>query len=716
MKRRSAFTLIEMITVIAITAILLGIIIVPMIQSFNFTRAAEGFSESQQKGRQLIEQITREVENSAGVRDNDGVRGQLALVMPGWDGTPISYLAEYAKLDIHMPAQGDPTNVRNGAFVNPNTGQADPTLKGPKGDINVPVAPGLTLVRYFVSLKNPLDTTGTNPGRYFNPYVDYRRQANALWQTTQDGDDNLFVLRRCEVQPYRFVGGAFQVNTDFFADDNGDGRPDFDDPYFMALDAPGEPPLTPAQRTAKIARIKNWTRNSTIISFGRRQDMIQPLFDLGNRTLLVNGNIPRINTLVQFRPTAITSEPADGSTALRLGEETDNGSLVTPDVFKTRHGAWTSAIVRFYPNGYDPNNVAANDYLIGRFDARAGVRSFLLKHYDPDADGDNDDRNGDALDLEVFNVQAYNDQASKGWVYPLTRGMVAANTASGWLGNPGLRSKFVPFLPDLANGRLYTGFGIDQYGIDDPSGATPVRPDNNLPSRGTGDELTPTSDPAPPGNFYDPPYVNNMNRHFNIVWAQNPSLRVPGGVHRYIDLRITPQADGTNSPLHPDPTIGFAQAKIVPGSEIVYGPDQNPGPNYGSPIRYTRVTRNPGKNQYKINYVDQTEPDWAALGYPAPPPAYDPTNFVSAVLQPRYKAGYVQLNSDPNLPLPGNALVSVHYKMQFTRPGDTLTVDYDTRDLVTILLTIRNYPPSTSFPNPQTITLQGAAPVRNYLR
>ncbi len=40
----------------------------------------------------------------------------------------------------------------------------------------------------------------------------------------------------------------------------------------------------------------------------------------------------------------------------------------------------------------------------------------------------------------------------------------------------------------------------------------------------------------------------------------------------------------------------------------------------------------------------------------------------------------------------------------------------DLRDLVTILLTIRNYPPSTSFPNPQTITLQGAAPVRNYLR
>ena len=187
-------------------------------------------------------------------------------------------------------------------------------------------------------------------------------------------------------------------------------------------------------------------------------------------------------------------------------------------------------------------------------------------------------------------------------------------------------------------------------------------------------------------------------------------------VHRFVYLPTTLQADGTASPLHPDPTIGFAQGRLVLGSEVVYGPDQNPGPNYGSPIRYPRVTRNPGVNQYKVNSVDLPEPDWAALGYAAPPAVFDPTNFVSAVLQPRYKTGYIQLNSDPNVPLPGNAAISVYYKVQFTRPGDTVTVDYDTRQLLTILLTIRNYPQSTSFPNPATLTLQGAAPVRNFLR
>lgn len=715
MKRR-AFTLVELITVLAITAVLLTIIIIPMIQAFSFTRAAEGFTTAQESGRRLIEQITREIENSAGVRDNDGDKGSLAVVVPGLDGTDVTVLAPYAKLDILMPAKGDPSNRRNGAYVNPDTGVADPTTAAPLGQVNLPVAPGLTVKRYFISLKNPLNAQGTGPGRYYNPYVDYVRTGGANWQSVGEGEDNLYVLRVMEVAPIIFVGGVFQVNTEFFADDDGDGRPDLDDPFFMSLDAPGGPVLTAPQRAAKIARIQAWVRKSTIITEFRRFDMIQPLINKATRALIGVGNVPRLNTLIQFRPTSVASEPASGAVALALGNESDNAANLSPDVFRTKSGAWSSAVVRFYPSGYDPGNIAANDYLVGRFDARAGGRGYRVYHYDPDNDADNDDRNGDTNDLEVFDVAAYLDWSANGSVYPLTRGMVSASNTSGWLTNPALRNRFAPFIPDLAGGKVFTSFGIDQWGIDDPSGTVAPRADDNLPSKATGLELTPTSDPAPPGLFSDAIYQNDINRQFNKVWADNPALRVPGGVHRFVDLRLTNQADGTPSPLHPDPTIGFSQARIVPGSEVIIGPDQNPGPNYGQPVRYVRVTRNPGKNQYAINYADLAEPNWALLGYPAPPVAYTATDFTSAVLQPRYKAGYIQLNSDPNLPLPGNASIIVNYKVQFTRPGDTVAVDYDTRQLMSILLTIRNYPQSTAFPTPQTLTLQGTAPVRNFIR
>jgi hypothetical protein len=172
--------------------------------------------------------------------------------------------------------------------------------------------------------------------------------------------------------------------------------------------------------------------------------------------------------------------------------------------------------------------------------------------------------------------------------------------------------------------------------------------------------------------------------------------------------------------------MGVPRARIVPGSEVVYGPDQNPGPNYGRTVRYVRVTGTPGPNEYRINYVDQPEPDYAVAfpGYAVPPAAYTPSDFMSAVIQPRFKAGYLQLNSDPNVPLP-NSQIKVSYRFQFTGAQrnnvagtagtDIFAVDYDTRQLISVLLTMRNYPQS-NLPNPQTVTLRATATVRNAIR
>jgi hypothetical protein len=336
---------------------------------------------------------------------------------------------------------------------------------------------------------------------------------------------------------------------------------------------------------------------------------------------------------------------------------------------------------------------------------------------------------------EVFDVSTYDRLTATGARYPFSQALQAANVRSGWLADAKLRSLFLPYTLDSTRGKITASFGINEVG--DPSVApNPSNPDN-LPEVATVDPAnpdvyTPVNDPDLTGDFWADKF-SYINRRFNKatqMWTQDQGANTAGiagmdvsMLHRFIDLRVTPNADGTPSPL--DPQFGFRGA-IVPGSETVYGPDQTPGPNYGLTIRYLRVNGTPGPNQYRINYSDMREPDYsvwfsgsALSGFN--PNTYNPQNFISAFIQPQFKAGYLQLNSDANAPLAPGA-VRVSYRFQFTGDGsstgnrtDTFAVDYDSRELMSVLLTIRNYPQS-NLPNPQSVTLRATAKVRNFIR
>lgn len=713
MLKRRAFTLIEMLTVVAITAVLMGLIIIPLVQSFNLTRAAQAFSEAQDKARFLIEKISNEVANSAGIRDNEGLKGAVGIRVPGRPvalggtngGNLESLIVLHSKLDLYRPAEGDPTNTRDNAFVDPDNQHADPTLRAPRGQVVLPATPGMTLVRYWIGLRQPLAANGLDSSEYNNPY-------DGLLMPRSGFRDNLFVLYRGEVQPYIFQNGVFRVNTDVFADDDNDGKvDDLDDPWFFVQDAPGQ---NPALRASKARRIKGWLKNSTIVTEFARYDMIQPVFNKANRAVVYDGNVPRILPLVSFRPTRVSDEPAAGQQAVRLGEETDNMGAVASDVFKTQFGSWANAVVRLYPTGWDGTNSARNHYEVGRKVDTPNGQRFRIFRYDPDLDNDGDDTNGEGDptdDIEFMDVTTYEEVVASGLVYAFTRAVVDSDSRSGWLGNAVYRAEFVPFTPEPSVGRLNCGFAISDSGVDIPNGG-PRRPDNNLPTVSCGQALTPVVDPAPPGNFYD--YENDINRRYNKIYADYPNLRGTPYIQRFIDLRVVTSPDGASSPLNPQ--TGFTRAQIIPGSEVVIGPDQNPGPNYGQAIRYTRTTsQTPGLNQYRLNFVDQKEPaDYSLLGFSNPPGIYDRQNFVSAVIQSQFKAGYLQLYSGADVPLPvGN--ISVYYRFQMTKPDDSVAVDYDTRKVMSIKLTIRNYP-QTTLASPQDITLMGSATVRNYVR
>jgi prepilin-type N-terminal cleavage/methylation domain-containing protein len=131
--RKLAFTLLELLVVLAITAVMMTLIIIPVVQSFNLMRAGQGFSDAQHKASQLVESIGREISNAAAVRDNSGIKGTMAVFVRGQNGVQERILLPYSKIDLLKPAEGEPLRGPSGALINPITGREDPTLRAPKG-------------------------------------------------------------------------------------------------------------------------------------------------------------------------------------------------------------------------------------------------------------------------------------------------------------------------------------------------------------------------------------------------------------------------------------------------------------------------------------------------------------------------------------------------------------------------------------------------------
>lgn len=739
--KRLGFTLIELLTVMAISAIIFTIILIPVVQSFNLTRSAQGFADAQDRARLLIDRIGAEISGSAGVRENAGRAGSLALVVPGRDGNPEEIILENVKLDLIRPAQGDPTARRDGAFINPDTGKADPTLRVPKGQVTLPVAPGATIVRYFIGLRRPL--AGDGPALYNNPY-------DGLLMARSGLPDNLYVLYRAEVQPLLFnrTTNRFEPNRDLFEVDAATNQPILDDPRFFLADG----------TATKARRIRQWVRASTIVTEISRFDMIQPVYTKATRRVVYDGNVPRVTPLIQFRPARQSSEPVSGLVAIRSGEELVNSEKVGPDVYRTRLGGWSSAIVRYWPSTFDRTQPwgafqpwqSGRPYQIARprLDNNGQRVGYSLFAYENTGD---ELRDG----VELFDLDAYrfavnqdpsDTPADPLLRYPFSYALTQANLRSNWLNNNALREMFAAFAPNERQGRIAASFAITEVGDGNP-----VPPDgrDNRPIASTGEPFTPGNDPNLTGVWTDARYAPSdpasfINQRFNKLWndwdaillAQRRDTNLPPErlakeqfTKRFLDLRFIPTLDGASSPLHPE--FGFPRARITPGSEIVIGPDQRPGENYGRLMRYSRVTGRPGVNQYRINYVPIREPDWAQLNLQTPANPFDPatyvaTNFVSAILQPQFRAGYLEFNSDPAQPIPnagvdenGNRVdtgaILIFYRFQFSEPKDVLAADYDSRQIIEINLTIKNFPLSTD-PNPQTVTVVGRASVRNFTR
>lgn len=676
---RKAFTLVELLVVMAITAILLTLLAVPLIQGFKLTRAGQAYAEAQDRARLIAERMGRELGSAAAVLDNSipaaTVEVQLPLGVYTGSGAPPpsttdigedplqrvgSVYLQYAKIDFIPAAKGDPAaRDASGTYFNPYRNRYDPTARGPLGQITIPVAPGQTLVRYFIGLNDPA-----------------RRYVNA-WEPivfgSKSGVENLFVLYRAEVQPWIYDAqlGRYVGNSAFFPVDP-NGNPVINDPGFFVR----EPYQVYDNSAAHQARAQNWKNAATVVSQDLRTDFIVTIMEEATRLGVYEQYaptpgtyIPKVRGLVSFQSLRVNNQPATGNDVVRPGvEAVDADRRGAPEYFVTDMIGWTKdSLVRFFPT----NPILGQPYFLARWRQPSGgwvvFEEFdqQLVYFDPSV-SNNEYNQGHV----VFDISGYTAAAEQG-------NAMIANFITGGAPLNELRL----FKVDARRGRVLMSFPVEHA-----LGLVPITLTNNINATSTGWTSSPT------GQSLDP---------------QGQLAR------RFFDLRRVTGVGNWFNPLGGSAAGYPINGRIVPGSEIVIGPDQRPGPNFGLPIRYTRVaaTANPGINQYKINYTDLPDPNWAALGLPDPSANSDVRDYI----EPRFRRGYVEFNSDPSLPLSPNGNVTVAFEFQLNAPGDVMTVDYDSGQRLQIGMTVRRFPGSAGV-NAQAVTVKEVVSVRNFIR
>ena len=257
---RRAFTLIELLIVIALTAVLFTLLLAPLISALRYTKQAQIVTAAQDAARITRERITRELGSAVFVFDNTShpflipagtqvasgddrytnfldlpIRANAAIDNKPATGPGQLVVAHAynAKLDFVLPRLNE-----QGKATDPTTGEPIDFRPSGSGSAIVsnpsyvfPLAAGTTMIRYWVGLKDPT-----------KPYNNVREGRSSY----DDSNDNTYVLYRAQFQPYKpQTNAAGKVtgqapNADLFA-----MRPQLKPDGTPQLDASGKPVTIP---------------------------------------------------------------------------------------------------------------------------------------------------------------------------------------------------------------------------------------------------------------------------------------------------------------------------------------------------------------------------------------------------------------------------------------------------------------------------------------
>lgn len=346
---RRGFTLIEILVVMAISVILMGLVLYPVLQSFALTRRAQAMVDAQDAARAAMEQISRELGQAMFVYDNAATPIDLPVAVPGGPGGFRTgwFKLNFAKIDFVLPKivmhcnnpnhpSGDPrdyprTQLGEGGKVyhlaeppcphclrdglDPNDVEARPRL---------PLEQEVTVVRYFLGLaKNRLAP-------------DNRGWLSPWGKNVEDGTENQVVLYRVEFSPYdEALFGPRPTNRSDaeWVQDN------LSDPRFFYPEDP--------------TRAQAWADAVRVVGIGKYEDLVIATRDS-------DGNIKSIEPTITFRTSAIDNDTFAGTYSSDVSFEYPN---CAPTLYTAAYGYWTPGYrVVLYRD--DPETTNADPYEI----------------------------------------------------------------------------------------------------------------------------------------------------------------------------------------------------------------------------------------------------------------------------------------------------------------------------------------------------------------
>lgn len=704
----NGFTLIELLVVIALTSILLTLIFKPLVQSFNLTRKSGTQIETQTKARELMREISGELSNSVYVFDN--AQSPLNLWFNDQSGAPILMPTYFTMVQYVAPArQLDQTP--GATPIDPTNGK--PMYSGIGSSLSgyaFPLAPGLTLNRIWIGLVHNATTVDTHaidpnlPGDAAQNGMPANSYGNR-WSDPAIGTDkdNRYTFYKAEVLTFipdptsnaakpTFIPNLRLFHTDGAGDKT--GKIVLDDPNFFydnSLAGGKEATAGSSDKWAvagwkdlngdgKVQIAENWQAAANSLMPLNYVDMIalqrndddtikyDTFADTANTKQYLHPR-PEVRPLATFAPAFVQNDPASPTLLTDSGNEAPTTASPT---FLSQYTHWELpyrvSVYRSISPGSDPMNQSPLDYY--QYEVRDIGNNFVNRkvlHYQAIPGQDPALAAGDTGDVGPHLINGVFDPAN-------ISNIKFAFTVDPQRGAVNFSFPSTVLIHDATNRPL-------------PAYYSPADVNGNLTSS------------------YDKRYIDMRTALPTTIW-NGQQLNPPG--------LTSPLDAGTN---------WYSTVRIVPGSEKIYGPDQQAGVHYGHRILYTRVASNSGDitglNQYKINYEDVGNSGNSS--------------------DPRLHIGYIEFNSipdtsdtsQPNSNLVGTnslplymsdntgtvdgtipaAPIDITYSFQMNRPNDVVKVDYLTRELMSFSLEARLYDSATS--TPQSTSLTQKIKVRN---